>query len=60
MVDRSHIEENWPELIALEEFLIGLTSTQHTVGATDDVILERLLAKLNRPGGPKISSRAIV
>ncbi len=51
------IHEMWPHLGALVDTLEGL---ENTSPAATDALLDALLAKLNRPGGPKISSRAIV
>lgn len=59
-----HVETHWPQLAALISTLNDLDQRQGSVaqpaGKAEDVLLERLVAKLNRTGGPKISSRAIV
>lgn len=50
------------DLIAQLDALDGTTVTVHVEAnpQSEEELLKRLLAKLNRPGGPKISSRAIV
>jgi len=57
MIDEEEaLREGFPHLHALVQALDVLDGRS----ASTDVLLEQLLAKLNRPGGPKISSRAIV
>lgn len=49
------------KLIDQLDHLDGKTATVAApAGNTEDELLARLVAKLNRTGGPKISSRAIV
>jgi hypothetical protein len=57
MAAHDDIRDHMPVLAGLVDTLDALDARQ---AGTVDVLLEQLLAKLNRPGGPKISSRAIV
>ncbi len=61
--DQSLVEERWPHIAALHRVVMDLAahqSTHHVGGQDSRALAETVAAELNRAGGPKISSRAIV